>query len=341
MRVLLAIVLAAAAAWSGWWWWNASSRERAVEAWLAERRAAGWIAEAADVSVSGYPNRVDLTVTALDLADPREGWAWSAPFFQILSLTWSPQHFIAVWPSEQTVSTPYDTARIESSQMRGSVVFVPGLALELDRSTIDITDLAITGNGGWEASLARALVSTRRGEGGTAGRRPYDLSVRADGLALPEDWIAGLDVGGLLPARMETAELDATLTFDRAWDRHSVEGESPALEGVTVRDLRLAWGRLDLRARGEVVADLAGLAEGELTLRMRNWEEMLAIAVNADLIGSGTARAIETGLGLLARLGGGRDTIEVPLRFEGGRTYLASPFGAVAVGDAPRLTGRR
>jgi hypothetical protein len=341
MRVLLAIVLLAAAAWSGWWWWNASTRERAVESWLAERRAAGWVAEAADVSVNGYPNRVDLTVTALELADPHEGWAWSAPFFQVLSLTWTPHHFIAVWPTEQVVSTPYDTARIEAARMRGSVVFVPGLSLALDRSTVEITDLAVTGETGWNASLGKALVSARRAEDGPPGLSPYDLSIRTEGLALPEDWTAGLDIGGVLPTRMEAAEVDATLAFDRPWDRHAVEGENPSLEAVSMRDLRLSWGRLDMRARGTVVADAAGYAEGTVDLRVRNWREMLEIAVNADLIPQGAARAVETGLGLVARLGGSRNAIDVALRFEDGRTLLALPLGAVAIGEAPRLTGRR
>jgi hypothetical protein len=342
MRALLAIVLLAAAAWSGWWWFNASTRENAVETWLAERRADGWVAEAADVSASGFPNRVDLTVTDLALADPREGWLWEAPFFQVLSLTWKPHHFIAVWPTEQVFASPHERALIENSRMRGSVVFVPGLDLALDRSTVEIENLSITGDAGWSASLTRVVLSTRRGD---AGRGPdahdYDVSLDAAGLALPEEWAAGLDRAGVLPTRMEAAGFDATLAFDRPWDRHAIEDRNPALEGIVVRDMRVNWGRLDLRGRGEVVADARGYAEGRLDLRVRNWQEMLEIAVEADLIGRSTARAVETGLGLMARLGGARSAIDVPLVFEDGQMLLAAPIGSIAIGEAPRLTSRR
>ena len=342
MRALLAIVLLAAAAWSGWWWFNASTRESAVEAWLAERRVAGWVAEAADVSTSGFPNRVDLTVTELALADPREGWLWEAPFFQVLSLTWKPQHFIAVWPTEQVFATPYERARIENSRMRGSLVFVPGLDLSLDRSTVEVENLLITGDAGWSAELARVVLSTRRAEAERAsGLHDYDLNLDAAGLVLPEEWAAGLDRAGVLPTRMEAAGLDATLAFDRPWDRHAIEGQSPALEGLVVRDMRVSWGRLDLRGRGEIAADTRGYAEGQLDLRVRNWQEMLEIAVQADLIGRSTARALETGLGLMARLGGTRGAIDVPLVFEDGQMLLAAPIGSIAIGAAPRLTSRR
>ena len=47
--------------------------------WLAERRAAGWVAEAEDVRVRGFPNRVDTVVTDLDLSDPAGGLVLAAP----------------------------------------------------------------------------------------------------------------------------------------------------------------------------------------------------------------------------------------------------------------------
>jgi hypothetical protein len=342
MRALLAIVLLAAAAWSGWWWFNASMRENAIEDWLAERRADGWVAEASDVSVNGFPNRLDLTVTGLALADPQEGWSWEAPFFQVMSLTWKPHHFIAIWPDEQVFASPYERAVIENSRMRGSVVFAPGLDLALDRSTVEIENLTVTGDAGWTASLAEAVLSTRRAEGERArGPHDYDLNLEAAGLALPEDWAAGLDRAGVLPTRMEAAGFDLTLAFDRPWDRHAIEDRNPALEGVVVRDMRLSWGRLDLRGRGELVADARGYAEGRLDLRVRNWQEMLEIAVRADLIGRSTARAVETGLDLMSRFGGSRNAIDVPLVFEGGRMLLAGPIGSISIGDAPRLTSRR
>jgi hypothetical protein len=337
MRTLLAIVVAAGLGWSGWWFWNAAMRENAVAAWLDERRAAGWVAEAEDIAVNGFPNRLDMTVTGLDLADPAAGWSWRAPQFQVLSLTWKPHHVISVWPGEQVVASPYETVRIASETLRGSVVFVPRPGLELDRSTIEIAEMTITGEAGWQATLGNALLATRRSEPGTAPPHAHDVSFTADNLALPAGWTAGLDRAGVLPDRMETTALDATLAFDRPWDQNAVETGNPALEGVTIRDLRVNWGRLDLRGRGTLQADEAGYASGRLDLRVRNWRDMLALAVNAEMISSSTARAVETGLGLLARLSASRDTIEVPLVFEDGRTRL----GPIPIGDAPRLTARR
>jgi hypothetical protein len=336
MRILLAIVVAAGLGWSGWWFWNASMREAAVEAWLAERRDAGWVAEAEVVNVQGFPNRLDMIVTGLALADPVAEWSWTAPEFQVLSLTWKPHHVISVWPGEQVFATPYETVRIASEMLRGSVVFEPRPGLALDRTAIEIEEMRLVGDAGWEAVLGSAVLATRQSEPGTAPEHSHDVSFVAENLSLPEGWTAGLERAGVLPARMEAAELDATLAFDGPWDQRAIESDNPRLEQVAIRDLRVSWGQLDLRGRGTLRTDAEGYAEGEIDLRVRNWREMLEIAVNAGMIGSAAARGVETGLGLLARLTSDRNSIQVPLVFEGGRARI----GPVPVGGAPRLAGR-
>ncbi len=336
MRRLFAIVVLAALGWSGWWYWSASMREAALTAWLDERRAAGWMAEAEDISVTGFPNRVDAIVTSLELADPRSGWSWTAEEFQILSLSYKPHHVIAVWPGEQVVASPYETTRIQSALMRGSVVFDPRPSLPLNRSTIEIEDMQLVGDSGWTASLGRGVLATKRSEPGTAPDHAYDIGFRAETLTLPSGWTTGIERAGVLPSAIETADLDATLVFDRPWDRPAVESENPVLERISIRDMRLLWGSLDLRARGELTADARGYAEGRLDLRARNWREMLRVAVNAGMIGENMAGAVETGLGLLARLSNDRNTIEVPLAFRGGETRL----GPIVIGEAPRLARR-
>jgi hypothetical protein len=79
MRILLAIVILAGLGWSGWWYFGATMRQNAVEDWLSGRRDAGWVAEAGDIAVHGFPNRIDMIVEGLDLADPEAGWARREP----------------------------------------------------------------------------------------------------------------------------------------------------------------------------------------------------------------------------------------------------------------------
>lgn len=333
MRVLLAIVVLTALGWSGFWYWNASMRERALTGWLEERRAAGWVAEA-DVRATGFPNRVDAIVTDLDLANPAEGWSWTAPAFKILSQTWKPHHVIAVWPDRQVIGTPYDTITVTSERMVASAVFEPTPRLGLDHATVELRDLSLAGEAGWRAGLAESVLSARRSPVAGAAPFTYDVDFTAKALTLPEAWITGVARSGLLPPAIDGAHLAASLTFDRAWDRPAIEGEAPTLRAMTLSDMRFTWGELDLSGSGTLGVDARGFAEGRLDLTANNWRGMLDVAEQSGAISSGLAGTLRAGLGLFATLSGNRgDSLEIPLDFTDGQTKL----GPVPIGQAPML----
>lgn len=334
MRVLLAIVVLAALAWSGFWYWNASARDRALTNWLEERRAAGWIAEG-DVRVTGFPNRVDVIVDGLALADPKAGWSWSAPEFQLLSQSYRPQHLIAVWPGEQTIATPYETVRVTSERLVGSVVVEPNRLVGLDHTTLEMKGVTLAGATGWNAGIGDALFSIRKTPNAAAANS-YDLDFAANELRLPDSWIVGIDRAGVLPPAIETTHLAATATFDRPWDRAAIEGDNPALRALEISDARFAWGQLDLRAAGTLRPDARGFAEGTLDLTARNWRGMLEAAEQSGALNPTLAGTLRGALGLFARLAGDGDTLRLPLEFRDGETRL----GPVTIGAAPVLTRR-
>ncbi len=105
-RILMGAVALAAAAWSGWWFVGRAAHETALRDWLAARRAAGWQAEAAGISTVGFPNRFDTTISGLSLADTANGWAWSAPFVKIVTLSYKPGQALVALPGEQVVAVP-------------------------------------------------------------------------------------------------------------------------------------------------------------------------------------------------------------------------------------------
>jgi hypothetical protein len=332
MKRLLAIVILAALAWSGYWVFMAETRERLLEGWLAERRAEGWVADVTDLHVSGFPNRIDTFMTGLALADPDEGWRWNAEGFQILSMSWKPHHLIAVWPGEQVIGSPYETIRMTGETLRGSVIFRPTPRLELDRTSIEIGGLRLAGDLGWEARIDAATLATRQVP--DAGEHAHQIAFNATGLVPPNAWSERIPGSRALPREMETLKLDVVVDFDRPWDRAAVETKNPAITAIELHDATAVWGDLSLRAQGRLETDAQGFAEGEITLRARNWRQMLSIAEQSEAISSDLAGAMRGGLDLIAMLSGDRDTIEVPLDFRDGRTYL----GPIPVGAAPRLS---
>jgi hypothetical protein len=335
-RILIGAVLFAALGWTGWWFVGAAAHDRALNGWLADRRAEGWLAEAAELTTQGFPNRFDTRLTDLRLADPEVGWAWETPFLDILMLSYQPNAAVVALPPEQTLAVPGARATLRSDLLRGSIRFIPGPSLALARLSVEGDALALEGQG-WRAGAARIAAHVREAEAGTAPENGYDFYLDAGGVILPQVLRDRLDPAGGLPEVAQILRIDARAAFDRPLDRHAVEDAPPQPVAISLTSLEAAWGALALRANGRLRADAQGYAEGELDVRAENWREMLRLAVAAGAMNRDVAGLIEQALGLLAALSGDGDAIEAPVRFSGGRAYV----GPIPVGAAPRMVDQR
>lgn len=330
IRALIVVVLLAAAGWCGYWFFGAYTLDREVEAWLAERRDEGWVAEAADSTVRGFPNRFDLTLTGLEIADPETGLAWSAPFFQILSLSYRPSHVIAVWPDEQAIATPFERIAVTSEDVRGSLRLADMTTLALENATFVADAVALASDAGWTADLGTGRMAVRRVP---ATEATYEIGVEALGLTPAEAAREQLDPSDSLPSEIETLRLDAEVAFTAPWDRAAIEVARPQPTRIDLRELRVTWGRLDLRSAGELTVASDGTPEGEITVKAVNWREMLGVGVASGAVPESLASTIERGLEALAGMSGSPDTLDAPLTFRDGRIFYAF----VPLGPAPRL----
>lgn len=332
MRAIAGIIIIGLLAWCGWWFVGSGAQKEAWTNWFEDRRNEGWVAENTAIQLRGFPNRFDTTIEDLQLADPRSGWAWSAPFFQVFMLSYKPNHIITVWPDTQVVSTPRETINVTNEQMRGSVVFEPGIDLVLDSSQIEISALKLSTND-WTAGLDRANFATRRVPAGNAPDFAHQIGLDAKNLTLSDSLKARLDPAGILPAKIETARLDITAAFDAPWDRHSIEGRKPNPTAISVKNIDVTWGELNLRTSGQLKVDAAGYPDGALKVEARNWQEILNLAATSGLISRDLAETVKGGLQMLSALGGDGTTLNVPLQFGGGLIRL----GPIPIGPAPRL----
>ncbi len=332
MRRLLVLVLVAATLWAGYWFIGARGAETALKSWLSDRQADGWVAHSTDVSVQGFPSRFDATFTDIELADPDTGLAWSAPFFQILALSYKPNHVIAVWPHDQTLATPQEKLTIHSDEMQASVVFRPKTDLELDRTAFSLDGFSIASDQGWSVSFPNARLATRALSQQT---HSHEIGFEATQVHPSPDLVAKLGQTGL-PEVFDALRLDAEVGFDAPWNRFAIEDRRPQPRQIKLRMLRAEWGKLELQAAGTLQVDDFGVPTGDISVRATNWREILAIAVATGAVPADLQSTLEQGLAVVAGLSGNSETLDVPLSFRRGRIQL----GPVPIGPAPRLVIR-
>jgi len=330
MRRLFFIVLAAALIWSGYWWVGQSAKTAAIEAWLAAQRQQGWVAEADEIRVRGFPNRFDTTLTDVVLADPRTRLTWQAPFFQVLALSYAPNHIIAAWPPSQTVAGPFGQVQVNSRVMRASARLRASTSLALEEARVELSGIRATADAGWSAGLADGQLALRAAPDAPAPNS-YEVFLRASALDLPQALRDRLDPDETLPPAVGAARLRATAVLDAPLDRHLAEDARPTLAALTIDEAALEWGSLRLSANGQLEADADGYATGRIEIEAINWREQLRIARRSGVLPPAADRWAERLL-TASEQAEGQD-LTLTLVYRAGRTWI----GPIPVGPAPRL----
>ena len=330
-RYLLVLVVAALG-WGLYWFIGARATERGLAAWFEARRAEGWTAEAATLATSGFPNRFDTTFEGLHLSDPETGVGWSAPWFQILSLSYKPTHVIAAWPAEQELRFPGETLGLAATRMIGSLELGTTPALPLERLVVEGETAALASSRGWSAEIAAAQLALRE-HPGAQDRPVYDLAISLDGFAPDSAELRRLRALVGLPDTIETLSADLTIDFDKAWDLSAIEDRRPQPRRIEIGRLDARWGDLALAGSGTLTVGPGGIATGQIALGATNWRDMLALAEASGALTELQAPLVEAALDAIARKTGDPTRLDVPLRFSGGLLLI----GPVPLGAAPRF----
>lgn len=303
MKRLLTVIILAGLAWGGHWFWTAHQLRGQAEAWFEARRADGWQAQYDDLSILGFPNRLDATFSDLVLTTPEAGVTWQAPFLQVFRLTYKPDHLILIWPGEQTLKTGAGTTEIREEGLRASLVLEDTAIL---RGNIEARSLSILSPAG-PLALTDVTAALARTE-----PRSYRFALQAKG--------DGESTG---------IAADAVLTFDRPLARSLFSTPRPKVTGI---NLRLAEFRVRdslVQLSGDLALDGRGRATGTLTLTADNWRETEA----GSGAGSALPEVLRQALSRAAPVQGAANRIDVTLDIRNGSVALDQ----VQIGQLPSL----
>ncbi|MBN8629646.1 MAG: DUF2125 domain-containing protein [Rhodobacterales bacterium] len=337
MRKLLFLLVALVALWSGYWVVGSKAVRDGVNNWFANAAGQGLTAENSGVTVAGFPNRFDLTVDGLKLADPASGASWQAPFVQVFAMTWKPWHIIAALPPEQVVTLPDQAVTIGSTDLKASLRAKPSLDLPLAEVRLAGTTLALASDRDWTLGLGEFTIGLRADEAlGPAG---YDFGFDLAPLIPDPGFLSAVKAVTIpdlppsdLPDTIETLGGSIYLTFSAPLDRHAATAK-PYLTRIEVNHLTLAWGKLALSAKGAVEADDQGFAAGEITVDLTNWDRLPAILVAAGVVKPEVAPTIARGMQALASQSPDLSILSLKLTLSGGQMS----FGPFPLGPAPRM----
>lgn len=327
MKRLTYLVIAAALLWSGYWLWSANAQKNGIEAWFEYRQSTGAVAEYSDLQVLGFPNRLDTTVTEPRFGNPRRGIYWQAPFMQLFRLSYNASHLIMVLPQSQTYTTPTQTVSITSSDMRASLKLDDIPMWEPERMIIVAEDLNLASDAEWTlgADVIQLSLELMEGVGGS-----YKMALDARGIegSLP----GAIELSGT-NGGIDRLLVDLEVTLTEPIGRRTVEIARPQPLMIRLKLAEATWGGLNLAAAGLVEVTPSGTPVGTVTLKVRNWRDMLVQERSAGRLSPEMLDRITLTLTLISGLSGDPETLDLPFDFADGKVWL----GPMMLGNAPRL----
>jgi hypothetical protein len=324
------LVLLLSGGYGGYWFVGQTAVERGLKSWFTERQADGWVAEYTALETVGFPSRFDTTITGLDLADPATGLAWSAPWFQVLALSYQPQHYIAVWPQDQVISNPDHKYMVHADVMKASLVFERGLAFTLDHSAMELEGFKVTRDDGQVVEIRKGVFGTRQS---ATIENAHDIAFDLAGYKPDLGNLRIMDPQDKLPDEIDGMKIDMTIGFDAPWNRYAIEDKRPQPTLIDLKIIKATWGELDLEIAGKLDVDGAGIPTGDITIKAKNWREILEILINMRLVPADYKSMVERGVAILGAATGDPNNLDLTLSFADGQMSI----GILPLGRAPVL----
>jgi hypothetical protein len=343
--VVAAIVLALAlAAYSAWWLHAAGKLRDGVGEWVEARRADGYVVVLEDVTVQGFPLRLQAVTREFSIGrDAPVGWRWTGPRLSASGPPWIGRRFSVTAPGAHKVEydTPAGRQSIPFTAEKAEGTVRVGDDRRIARVDIDLGRIVATWPELGEVKAEQILVAIAAAAKAapppaTSPRAPEvgRLAFIAAGVELPQD-AAPPSLGPRI-ARAE-AEILLLGAVPTANTRAAMAEWRDAGGTLEIDKLRMHWGEFQIETQGSVALDHELQPIGALTTRM--WG--VGAAIDA-LVSGGQVRARDgaTAKVVLRGLAKPRDPmqnippeVEVSLSVQDRRVYL----GPIPLAPMPRI----
>lgn len=333
-----ALLAAIVAGYTAFWFHTASLMKSRLADWAAERRANGDTATYTVEGVGGFPTRLELTVSAVELAFRRGETTWSlaVPRMALTSGVFSPRAFAVDLPDgaelrrarpdrADTLRKQGGTARLgftvdSAESLRTATFAMTGLSLGVTWAGRPVASPLVLAEGRITASAEPALVTAKNAAGPTAR---FGVSLR--GLRWPET--AAFPLGPEVTSFDFESDIGGPIRAGTVYD--SLLAWREAGGNVAVRRIGLRWGSSALEGTGTLVLDSRVQPAASLTARVEGFVPLVDVLHTAELIRDSDAT--------LARLVLGREMpptgpANLSLSLRDGIVY-AGPLALVHVPD--------
>jgi hypothetical protein len=321
MRILGAVILAALILWSIFWWHTAQNTKKSVDDWFGQQ-SVDQDPDYNKVSISGFPNRLDLTIKNGTINSYRGKFLISANVIQFLTLLYDKDFIISVIQPPIDITYKNQYFRVESGLLKSSFNFSE--EKELHKIVTEGSNLRLLDPKKNNWGLKKLLFASEKET--TTLAPTYRSHLTLDNITIPKSYLDSSNNNDLIVPVIKKISVDSIINFSK--DFYKIPSPNKILQ-INNIIITIDWGFLTSVLKGNVKLSKNNLLNGSFKIKVSNWRALLKIFQKEKLLDKKLLKTIKAGLTFIASQDTNRDqSVTVPITVKNNFIFL----GPIIVG---------
>ena len=321
MRILGAVIFSALILWSTFWWHTAQNTKKSVDDWFGQQSVDQDL-EYNKVSISGFPNRLDLTIRNGTINSYRGKFLISANVIQFLTLLYDKDFIISVIQPPIDITYKNQYFRVESGLLKSSFNF--SAEKELHKIVMEGSNLRLLDPKKNNWGLKKLLFASEKDT--TALAPTYRSHLTLDNITIPKSYLDSYNNNDLIVPVIKKISIDSIINFSKDFNKIPSPNKILQINNIIIT---INWGFLTSILTGDVKLSKNNLLNGSFKIKVSNWQDLLKLFQKEKLLDKKLFKTIKAGLTFIASQDTNRGkSVTVPLTVKNNFIFL----GPIIVG---------
>jgi len=282
-----------------------------------------WSIEYSDAIVRGFPYRFDVTINNLTVKNKKNYLTWTLPYFQILSLSYSPKNLILVWPKEQELKTKTKTINLTSNKMLASIERTNIRSYDISKFILEVEGAIVKSSQDLVIQSKSLILAIDKLKVETAA---YKFGLSSTELSIQPSDHRTYGLAGLFNTTSLNLNINADVYLDTLL-RVTKKQDYPKITKLNLKEISINSKDFILTAMGNLETDIQGSPKGDIQLKISDWKQLLS-----NIKKTGINKKIIESLRILSILSGNQNNLTLELTLKERKLLL----GPLLLGSIPK-----
>lgn len=325
MRILTLVILVALISWSIFWWTTSQKMENSVESWFNEQKV-GQTRDYKKISISGFPNRIDLAIKDLNVSNSEGKFSLSISLIQFLTLLYNRDSIISVIKPPVDIKYRSEHLTIEGDLLKSSFNLNEKkqiIKLVAEGSNLSVID---PNKNAWE--FADLLFAIEKEPDTVAPIFKSYLAI--NNITIPMRYMDFLGYSQLVLPVLKKVSFESTISFTENLYSTQSPSKISRLDDLIIE---LDWGSIKSSVHGNLNLSRKKLLNGSFEIMILNWQDLLQIMQKEKFLNKKLFRKIKACFTFIASQNpDANQLLKVPLTVKNNSIFL----GPIKIGKINR-----